>query len=98
MEDIIGNLVISLAGRDKNNIYIVYRYDGKYVYVVDGNLHKIINAKKKNLKHIKILNYKNEAIKNKITTNAKVFDSEIFSCIKKYKNQIDIFNIIWYNY
>ena len=98
MENLIGNLVLSTHGRDKNNIYLVLQNENNYVLLVDGNLRKMANPKKKNIRHIKNLNYTNETIKAKFATNSKVFDSEIYSCIKKFKNQIDIFKIIWYNY
>lgn len=94
MENLIGNLVLSTHGRDKNNIYLVLQNENNYVLLVDGNLRKMANPKKKNIRHIKNLNYTNETIKAKFATNSKVFDSEIYSCIKKFKNQIDIFKII----
>lgn len=90
MENLVGSLILSKTGRDANTIYLVYFQDKDYVYLVNGAAKKIANPKKKNIKHIQSLNYVCEAIKDKITTKSKVFDSEIFSCIKKFKNQIDI--------
>ena len=85
MNDLIGNLALSSSGKDKGYIYIIYSVDLNHVYLVDGNARRINNPKKKNLKHVKILNAKSEKIRKKILENVKVFDSEIFSFIKNYK-------------
>ena len=90
MNDLIGKLVVSTSGRDDKNIYLVYTVNGKYAYLVDGNYRKFINPKKKNLKHLKVLNAESETIRDKINKNLKVFDSEIYSFIKKYKKEIEI--------
>lgn len=85
MNDLIGNLALSNRGRDKGNIYLIYNASVSEVYLVDGNTRKIINPKKKNIKHIKLLDVQSSNIKDKIEKNLKVFDSEIYSFIKNYK-------------
>ncbi len=86
MNEIIGKLAISKMGRDAGNIYLIYSFGVNYVELVDGNAKKIINPKKKNIKHIKILEEQSPNIREKILKNLKVFDSEIYSFIKNYKN------------
>jgi|AntRauTorcE11897_2_1112592.scaffolds.fasta_scaffold00001_399 ribosomal protein L14E/L6E/L27E len=79
-----GYLVESLQGRDKGRIYLVLnKVNNLYVKLVDGTHKKIINPKLKKLKHIKPLNIKLDKIQHKLSENAKVFDSEIYSAIKK---------------
>lgn len=51
----IGRLVVSKAGHDKEKRYIVLREDEKYVYISDGRLHMIEKPKKKNKKHMTCL-------------------------------------------
>lgn len=85
MNEIVGNLAESTCGRDCGNIYLIFSATNTEVYLVDGNARKIKNPKKKNLKHIKLLDAKNVSIKQKIAENLKVFDSEIYSFIKNYK-------------
>lgn len=46
----------SLAGRDKGRYYAVIEKQEKYVLVADGKLHKLESPKRKNEKHIKLLN------------------------------------------
>lgn len=55
MDDLLGQLVVSLAGRDKGCICaVVGRSDEEgFVYIADGRLRKVENPKKKKLKHLK---------------------------------------------
>lgn len=49
----IGQLVKSVAGRDKNRWMIVIEVlDDKYVYLADGKTRKIEKPKKKQMKHL----------------------------------------------
>lgn len=82
----IGSFVKSKKGRDKDNIYIVKEiFDGK-VALVDGYGKKLDGPKIKNIKHIEPLGATAEKIATKFAQNQKVFDAEVFSAIKKFKN------------
>lgn len=83
----IGSFVMSNQGRDKNNIYIVKNILLKNVQLVDGNGKTLDNPKTKNIKHIVDLNEICEKIAIKFNTNKKVFDAEIYSAIKKFKEK-----------
>lgn len=80
----VGDLVVSTKGRDEGTVYVIInKVDQNYVRLVDGNYKKFINPKLKKTKHIKLLNIKLEKIEAKIKENIKIFDSEIYSAIKK---------------
>lgn len=49
----VGDLVISLAGRDKGKNFLVVKVEKNNAYLVDGKVRKVGNLKKKNIKHIK---------------------------------------------
>jgi len=55
MNDLLGQLFISLAGRDKDLICTVVGIpdDEGYVLIADGKVRKVENPKKKKLKHLK---------------------------------------------
>lgn len=59
MEDLRpGQLVRSLAGRDKGQYYFVINVsDRRFVQVVDGRYKKIAGPKKKNIIHLQPLKY-----------------------------------------
>ena len=48
----IGDVVISLKGRDKNQSFLVCDIDGDFAYIVNGKQRKVLSAKKKNVKHL----------------------------------------------
>lgn len=55
MADALGKIVLSLAGNDKNGLFVVLKVESEYVYYADGRKRKATNPKRKNIKHIKVL-------------------------------------------
>ena len=70
----VGQVVKSRAGRDNGRVFLVTKIlDDQYVYIVDGNLRKLDNPKKKKIKHLTVFNsvlieYQ-ERLKNDIMVN-----------------------------
>lgn len=59
-----GNIVLSVAGRDAGHSYVILGwYKPGTLLVVDGRGRKVSNPKRKNAKHVKML----DAIANKVT-------------------------------
>ena len=58
MSFVIGDVVISTAGRDKGTAYRItgVSEDGRWYYLRDGKLHGRNAPKKKNRKHVSALN------------------------------------------
>lgn len=84
---VIGGICQSTQGRDKDRYYIVKVInDDGTVGVVDGNFKKLADPKKKNLKHIRLLPEKAEAIAAKLADGRQIFDSEVYSALKTYNN------------
>lgn len=81
----IGGICQSTQGRDKGRYYLIkiINPDGS-VGVVDGNFKKLADPKRKNLKHIRLLPEKAEAIALKLEDGRQVFDSEVYSALKGY--------------
>ena len=75
----VGDLVISLTGRDKNKCFLVVDVAKTRVKLVDGKTHKIYSPKTKNIKHIKLIlaTNLNEIVENikqgKPVSNKKVY-------------------------
>lgn len=57
-----GNLAKSIAGHDKEQIFVIVEEKGEYVYVADGRLRTIEKPKRKNKKHIQPIYYSNEQV------------------------------------
>lgn len=57
-----GNLAKSLAGHDRNQIFVIVKEEGEYVYVADGRGKTLEKPKRKNKKHVQPIHYSNELI------------------------------------
>ena len=51
----IGMLAKSKAGHDKGHIYVIYKIEEAYVYLIDGHIRTMDNPKKKKKKHVQII-------------------------------------------
>ncbi len=50
-----GMLAKSKAGHDKDRVYVIYEIDETSVYLVDGRIRKLVNPKRKKIKHIQLI-------------------------------------------
>ena len=83
----IGGICQSLQGRDKGRYYIIrIAYPDGAIGVVDGNFKKLADPKRKNLKHLRLLPEKADAIAEKLADGRQVFDTEVYSALKIYNN------------
>lgn len=84
----IGDIVISTKGRDKGTYYVVEKIlPDNYLVLVNGDNKLFISPKHKTKKHIASTGKSLENIKYKLENNIKVFDTEIYSAIKKFKEE-----------
>ena len=56
-------LVKSLAGHDKNELYIIISVQGEYVYLSDGGKHPLSKQKRKNRKHLQLMDEHDETLR-----------------------------------
>lgn len=47
-----GDVVLAVAGKEKNQIFVVLDVNEKYCFLVDGDRLKLTKPKKKSLKHV----------------------------------------------
>lgn len=81
--DLIGKVVLSNKGKDKNQSYVVINIiNDKYVSLIDGNTKTVQMPKKKNLKHITVLNDVNDEIKESIMLKDRGTDLKIKRFLK----------------
>lgn len=82
-ESIVGKMVRSKAGHDKDTVYFVMKCDDRYAYLSDGKLKTIDKLKKKSIKHLQIINAETEVGK-KIASKEICSDEEIKRTIKLF--------------
>lgn len=82
----IGDLVKSKTGRDKENVFLVVKIDGKAVYLTDGKIHKIERQKRKNKKHLEKVSTANLiSFVERIQKGEAVSNKKLHSAIKAHE-------------
>ncbi len=82
-----GEFAFSKSGHDKDNLYIIIKEEGEYVYLSDGKYKTADNPKKKNKKHVQTVHYEDECISEKIKNGVPLNDVEIGTAIRKALKQ-----------
>ncbi len=86
IEAVPGGVCVSTQGRDEGRYYLIKEVlPGGFVLVTDGNYKKLADPKKKSVKHVRLLPEKAESIAAKLTSGGKVFDTEVYSALKKFR-------------
>ena len=80
-----GGLVKSLAGHDKNQLYIIIGVSKEYVTLSDGRHHPADKPKRKNKKHLQIIHVYDETFGKKLEGSGRVPDEEICAFIHTHK-------------
>lgn len=81
--DLIGKIVLSKAGRDKNHLYVVIGLiDQEYLFLANGDTKTVINPKRKKVKHLSVIEDVNDEIKTAILNNDKSTDLQIKRFLK----------------
>lgn len=84
----IGWMAKSLAGHDKNKIYIIIEETDDTVMLVDGECRPLLKPKLKKKKHIQVIKKTvDEALVSAIREGKPCRDEEIKRAIKLYKQQ-----------
>jgi len=87
-EAMIGHFATSKAGHDKSRVYIITGEEGAYVYLCDGRYKPLAGPKKKNIKHIQLINRKvDQDLLFRLANKEDVFDEQIKYAIKSYLNE-----------
>lgn len=79
----LGSIVQSTAGRDKGKLFLVVKVEENYVYLVDGDLRKIENPKKKKLKHLELTRYYDANIAERIVKKNKITNQDVKRMMKE---------------
>ena len=85
----IGQFVISKAGHDKDNLYVVVAQEEGYVFLCDGKTKIPEKPKKKKLKHIQPVNRTvDEALLRKLQSGEKVYSEEIKYAVRQFQQHV----------
>ena len=71
------DMIVSLAGRDKGQLFFVVDTDGDFVLIADGKGRKLETPKRKKRKHIQKVLQADTRVAEKIRSGDKVLNSEL---------------------
>lgn len=81
----LGQVVKSRAGRDKGRIFLILDIiDNEFVTVVDGDLRKLDNPKKKKIKHLIVYNTVLPELKYKLENKIKFNNAYIRKLLEPF--------------
>ena len=78
------DIVCSLAGRDKGQLFYVIKTEDDFVLVADGKGRRLDKLKRKNPKHLRLITAEDDRLKYKILNGEKFTDSEIRRSLQQY--------------
>lgn len=82
----VGQVVMSKAGRDKGRIFLVQDIiDAEHVSIIDGDLRKLDNPKKKKIKHLIVYKTILSELKDKFESNININDAYIRKLLEAFK-------------
>ena len=87
MDNLVGLIVRSKAGRDKGEYFLVLKTEAEFLYMANGDSRKVDSPKKKKLKHLQKTGYVSEFVKNRLQTIGKVTNSELRKALAEYLNR-----------
>ena len=77
MEISRADVVVSLAGRDKGQLFFALDTDDLFVYIADGKGRRLEQPKRKKRKHVRKLPQTDTRVAEKIRNGDKVLNSEL---------------------
>lgn len=81
----VGQVVRSLAGRDKGQYMVVIEVvDDQFICIANGKLRKVNNPKKKKVKHLAKTNHIATEIRDKLLDGKKISNAEIRKILESY--------------
>ncbi len=77
-----GNVVVAVAGKEKNQVFVVKEVKAGYCWLVDGKRLKLCKPKKKSLKHVQKAS-KTEFDVDKLKSGQENVNAEIRKFLKE---------------
>ena len=81
----VGEIVQSLAGHDKENLFVIIKVCDEYVCLADGKSRKNFKSKRKKIKHIKKVSTASKELVEQIESGKPVGNQRLQKVIKNAK-------------
>lgn len=90
MEISKSDIVLSLAGRDKGNVFYVMDTDGVYVFLADGKERRVEKPKRKKRFHVKKVLRPDSSLATKIASGEQILNSELRRELAAIRQEINV--------
>ena len=90
MEPAIADIVISLAGRDRDQYAFVVDLEDGYVLIADGKGRRLENPKRKKMKHVAKVARIESRVAQKLRTGDKVLNSELRKDLAAFRREQEV--------
>ena len=77
MEISKADMIVSLAGRDKDQLFFVVDTDKEFIYIADGKGRRLESPKRKKRRHVRKLPLYPSRVAEKLRNGDKVLNSEL---------------------
>ena len=82
-----GDVVRSAAGHDRDQLFLVLRTEGDFVWLVDGKSRKLEAPKKKRRKHVVSAGVWTHPVAGRMKDGEPVLDSEVRRALAAFRNR-----------
>ena len=82
-----GNVVRSVAGHDKGDLFLILREEGDFVWLADGKRRKMETPKKKRRKHVVSAGIWTHPVAGRIKNGEPVLDSEVRRALAAFRSR-----------
>ncbi len=84
--DLTGKLALSIAGNDRGSIYYILKAEDPYLWLTDGKHRKVSAPKKKKRKHVELIKYLPDSVREYQSQKTEpLSDADISRIIRLYK-------------
>ena len=81
------DIVRSLAGRDKERLFIVLETDDKFALLADGKIRRLEKPKRKKIKHLSFAGTSESIAAKKLRQDKKVTNNEIRRALAEFASE-----------
>ena len=78
-----GRLAFSRAGHDKGKLYVIWKADERFAWLVDGKNRTQDCPKKKNFLHLQVDYARDELLAQKLDAGKVIYEEEIRGAIRR---------------
>ncbi|MCF0123795.1 MAG: hypothetical protein HUJ67_06750 [Ruminiclostridium sp.] len=82
-----GDVVRSVAGHDRDMVFLVVRAEGDFLWLADGKSRKVETPKKKRRKHVVSAGLWTHPVAGRMKDGEPVLDSEIRRALAAFRNR-----------